>query len=200
MKKIMLSAITCLLLTTGMDAQRKELAITFSGLNSFGFSYRAGNDAALWRFNTVLGLANSSKRTYDSLENSSSSTQIRLAAGREWRKPINEKLTFRYGLDLRGSFRKNYSEYKDMRNVPFPNNRLSEDIVYGAGTNIVLGFNYQFSPNFLAGLEFLPSYTYYFGNGRNSSNNQVVASYDIQEWNTDINLNAILLSLVYVFD
>jgi hypothetical protein len=31
----------------------KEVGLAFSGFNSFGFTYRVGNDKALWRFNTL---------------------------------------------------------------------------------------------------------------------------------------------------
>lgn len=198
MKKIMLSMVTCLLLTTGIDAQRKELAITFSGLNNFGFSYRFGEEKAVWRINSAFGIFNNETNTYDSLEQSFANTTMRIALGREWRKPVNEKLTFRFGVDINGGYRLNASETKDMRRNLNSYNRTSEERVYTTGANLVLGFNYQLSPNFIAGVEFLPGATYFFGSGKEQRGTLPTDEYDTRGFNGNINLNSVLLSFVYV--
>lgn len=200
MKKFILPALTCLLLSTSMYAQRKELAITFSGLNDFGFSYRFGQDNAVWRINTAFGIFNNQKDTYDSLEQSYANTTIRLALGREWRKPINEKLTFRYGLDISGGYQFRSSETDDMRNSSNSYSRLSEEQTFNAGANLVLGFNYQFASNIIAGVEFLPGAAYYFGSGKEQRGTLPSDKYDTRGIDGNINLNSILLSLVYVIE
>lgn len=90
--------------TTPLFAQekplRRELGLTFTGINSFGLTYRQGGDESLWRFRAFSALGNTNNETADSSNRLSQNFDFFLGAGREYRAPLTGNFQLRYGADL----------------------------------------------------------------------------------------------------
>lgn len=161
MKRVILMAFG-LCLALQMNAQetpkKQEVGIVFSDLNNFGLTYRVGNAQALWRFNTLLinGRVNNSYGDSTDIINTRFGTS--LSVGREYRKPITEKLTFRYGLDLFTALNTQHQKVDDKTvNDQDQNNRST---AFRPGINAVIGVNYALGDGLLLGVEILPFVSY----------------------------------------
>ena len=135
-----------------------EIGLTTSDMRNFGITYRMGNTQSVWRFNTVFLNGSHSKSNEDTINEVNGSFGLGLHAGKEYRKLIIEKFELRYGMDL--SFR--YGKNKTVREYSSNQSQnINEYTVnYSPGVNLVLGLNYVFAKNFLAGIELLPYFNY----------------------------------------
>ncbi len=182
--------------------KQREIGLIFTGLNSFGLTYRQGNAKGLHRFRIANITGNSYSRTSDSLSNSSQRFSVDFRLGAERRKAINEDFTFRYGLDLGVGL-----DLRDDTNEAFYSNNRSESTaesqLFSAGFNLVLGVNYQLTEKILLGAEILPGLSYTtgqekrtaFSTGSGTRSDQFIVS----DWSYQMRLSSVLLSAVYVF-
>ena len=129
----------------------KEVGLTFYNFDGFGLTYRIGKEKAMWRFNTAY--LNGSQSFFQ--DNVSTGYSLGASAGREWRKPVADKLHFRYGFDLQYNFGKAIVE-NDNNNIVLENKSYSQS----GRVNFVVGFNYQISNSLCLGAELLPFFGY----------------------------------------
>ena len=139
-------------------AKQKEIGVTFRSFDNFGFVFKTGKSNAMWRFNTILGSVTTDDIDQDSLNVNRNGLNIGLNAGREWRKPIQEKLELRYGFDLGYNYKISESDLNDVstNNQDFSISQKSS----GYGVNTVIGVNYLLGKSVVLGLEVLPAINY----------------------------------------
>ncbi|MGD9995239.1 MAG: hypothetical protein AB7S69_18205 [Salinivirgaceae bacterium] len=181
--------------------KQKEIGLVFSNPDNFGIAYKTGTDKSLWRFNTLfISGQNRVSEPTDSSTFKASTIGFGLKLGKEFRKPIADKLEFSYGMDV--SFR--YSQSKTDRDDNSIGDRdaLSKTIVYEPGINLILGLNYLISKNFAIGAELLP-YFYYDKVkllSTTSSNNEIDETESEREGiSYGLSNTSALLSIVYRF-
>ncbi len=192
MKKLTFLMVLSLLCTTLFSqefSKRKEVGLTFSNLDHFGFTYRVGTERALWRYNLAvmnLGLSNSD---INEVKRKTFNASIALGIGREFRKSISPELDFRYGGDLSLSYA--YSKEKNT-NPSLERSQTFNGFSTSAG--LVLGFNYKLSDNLIFGAELLPKLNYKWGNDKGDLSTNIKSN----ELRFVLS-NSALLSLIYSF-
>jgi hypothetical protein len=198
MKKVCLMALS-LIATLQLSAQEKprtqEAGIVFSNLNNFGLTYRIGSEQALWRFNALMVNGRNFNLYGDSTDYFNSQFATSLSVGREYRRPITEKLSFRYGVDLSASFRTQRQE-RDDKTVN-NNDLTNSQSIISPGINAVLGFNYSISEELLLGVEMLPYVAYDILIAESSGNTAQNTSRG--EFSYGLSNTSVQLSLVYQF-
>ncbi|MDA3944587.1 MAG: hypothetical protein PF694_13735 [Bacteroidetes bacterium] len=205
MKKSLL-IVLCLSMSYYLIAQenekvkQKEIGLVFSNLDNFGLTYKTGTEKSLWRFNTMVISGDNIEETEDSLFSTQNQLGFGVKIGKEYRKNIAENLELRLGADLSFSYSHSKIELDDKTVNDF--DRLREQSIYRPGVNLVFGFNYELSDNFVIGAELLPNFTYTTGS-RTETN---YYTYQNDEENTDfsgfsygLSNSSALLSLVYRF-
>ncbi len=139
-------------------SKQKEVGLTFSSLNNFGLTFRTGSEKALWRFQTLIGTGNNQSEQLANGEEVRNQFNTAIGIGREMRKPVTDKLTARYGVDVAFNHNSFSIETTDLQGDL---TALDETTQNGFGANLVLGFNYALSDNLLLGAELLPHVTFY---------------------------------------
>lgn len=183
--------ILAITLSMGMNAQekeapkQKEVGITFSSFENFGFTYKTGNSNSLWRLTSLLVSGENSNKIQDNLINSTKNNiGLSIGFGKEYRKEITENLEMRFGADL--TFYYGYS-----------NDKITEYKTknYRPGIHLVFGLNYVFNNNIIMGAEILPGVSYTTTKITNPSDS------DINYTNLSYGLSnkSVLLSLAYRF-
>lgn len=169
MKKTFL-ILLCLSLSHLLSAQdavkQKEIGFGFYDLNSFGLTFKIGNEKSLWRFNTMFITGSNEEEDEATRKKNMNSIDIGVRVGKEYRKHITEKLDMRYGIDLAlGYLRRNYDYTKTRQDETGSSEVYSEqhskETRYKTGMNFVFGFNYSIGDNLLIGVELLPGVEYY---------------------------------------
>ena len=88
MTKILI-AISIIFISHSLYAQDsikiKEVGISFTTLNSFGLTYKAGNKNSVWRFNTLFISGSQNNEIADSLERSDNFYGFSFEIGKEYR-------------------------------------------------------------------------------------------------------------------
>lgn len=137
----------CSLSTTILNAQnettntqKREVALTFKSLNDYGLSYKFGNKKALWRLNSFWVNNHSSIVENDDLLTENKSGAYSISFGRDWIKPLSEKLEFRYGAALSASYRFSKSERNDFDVTD--EETTSKSTIFTPGAIGVVGFHY----------------------------------------------------------
>lgn len=198
--RISLLLLLCIAMSYHLMAQekvkQKEIGLVFSNLDNFGFTFRTGTDRVLWRFNTLLISGNNQNITGDSTVNTQGNIGFDVKIGREYRKVLVDDLELRFGADLSFSYSQSKTEY-DFKKANYY--RLYEQIIYRPGINLVFGFNYKLSDNFVIGAEILPNFSYITGTSKEKSNNEDAFKSDISGLNYGISNTSVLLSLAYRF-
>lgn len=182
------------------EVKQKELGLVFSNLDNFGLTFRTGTNKSLWRFNTLFINGSNNDNTADSLVNKQSNMGFGVKIGKEYRKNIAEHLELRFGADLSFSYSQSKSDYDDK--TINSNDRLSEQIIYKPGVNLVFGLNYKLSSNFVTGAELLPNFSYTTGTLTEKYyyiNNGDEVKSDISGFNYGLSNTSVLLSLSYRF-
>ena len=195
-----LTFITTLLFTaTFLSTQtgptkRQELGVTFSNFDSFGFTYRVGKENNLWRFSTgfISGGTNTTEGVTEELKRTSFGLGVQI--GKELRKPISEKFTLRYGLDL--SFRFNHNTDAP---IDASNNEGTKYNAYVPGINFVLGTNFQVAERLILGAELLPGASYSYSKSSITAADGTEQVVEQKIFNYGFNNNSAILSLVYQF-
>jgi hypothetical protein len=137
--------------------KQKEIGISFSNFDSFGFFYRTGKPSAMWRFNSVFGSGYSQQQEDDTNTYETNSFGFSVSAGREYRKILIENLEGRAGFDVALS----YQSYKnEQREYP---SYTSSSKAFTPGLNVVFGLNYIVKQRVILGAELLPGFYYTTG-------------------------------------
>ncbi len=180
MKKSFLLLCTTTLLFTNSYAQEKttktrvqEVGFVFQNLDSYGLTYRFGNEKTLGRL-SVLNLSgggsDGDQYTYDRFSRINGTTdKVRnfsfgLKMGFETRKRIADNFFFRSGLDIGGFYGTNKAELETIQSDIYGGattvnaDRTVEN--WGASLEVILGFNYTFKEKLVFGLEVLPGMKY----------------------------------------
>jgi len=167
MKTIVLFLL-CSLCTTFLNAQtemsntkKREVALTINKLNEYGLSYKFGNEKALWRLNAFW--ANNRSSIFESDDRFTKSTRgaYSLSFGRDWIKPLSEKLEFRYGAALSAGYNFSKSEQDDLEVID--EETISKNITFRPGVVGVLGFHYALNKFINIGAESTLSAGYSIG-------------------------------------
>ncbi len=184
----------------GQDIKKQqEVGLLFSNLDSFGLTYRIGNDKALWKFNSILFSGGESKSKQDSLtKNNSNNLGINLGVGREWRRVAAENLEFRIGSGI--SFSHNNS--KSVSEASNQTTSTSKSIRKSIGFNLILGVNYIINDRLVLGAEILPGINYSTSTNTNifeSSSGYSEQKFESSGFSYGIGNSFALLSLLYRF-
>jgi hypothetical protein len=180
--------------------KQKEIGLVFSNLDNFGLTYKTGTEKSLWRFTTLFISGDNIEETEDSLLSKQNQLGFGVKIGKEYRKNIAQNLELRFGADLSFSYSHSKIELDDKTVNDF--NRLREQSIYRPGVNLVFGFNYELSDNFVIGAELLPNFTYTTGSRTETNyytyqNDEVKT--DISGFSYGLSNSSALLSLVYRF-
>ena len=187
-------SIPCFLIAQD-TVKQKEIGLSFSGLDSFGLTFRIGTDKSLWRFNSLFIGASSYDQVADTVFNKQSNAGFGIQAGKEYRKLIVDKLELRWGVDLSFSYSKSIYNY----NYGY-DSRSRESTTYIPGIKFVLGLNYLLTSNLVIGAELLPGVSYTTGSSVETNYNiQGVVTSDISGFSYGLSNSSALLSLVYRF-
>jgi hypothetical protein len=180
--------------------KQKEIGLVFSNLDNFGLTFKTGTNKSLWRFNTLFINGNNREATADSLLSKMSSMGFGVKIGKEYRKGIVDNLEFRFGADVSFAYYQSKLEADDKTVNDY--DRFNEQTVYMPGVNLVFGFNYNISDNFVLGAELLPSFSYTTGSSIEKyyyDNNGGEVKSDISGFNYGLSNSSVLLSLAYRF-
>ena len=141
-KGLLLIGMLCLMFTASAQSQ-KEIGMTFKNLDEFGMTFRVGSETSMWRFNALsLGGNKISNNGGDSFG-------FGLGVGHEFRSSlIEDKLEFRYGLDL----------MLKMNNMEDATKTKTDMTSFGGA--VVLGVNYMLTDHMILGAEILPGVDY----------------------------------------
>jgi hypothetical protein len=191
-----------LFITFSLVAQEKtmvkETGLIFSGLNSYGLTYRTGSTKSVWRFNTLFLSGYSENDISEISEEKQSNTGFGVRIGKESRKNIAKNLEIRFGADV--SFRYNQSKFSTNDLTSANQDRLTKKTTFSPGINFVFGLNYIIHGNFLIGAEILPTFSYVTGtsiemNDWKTSGKEVTGK--ISGFNYGLSNTSVLLSLLY---
>lgn len=183
------------------EAIVKEIGLTTSNLNNFGFTYRKGKENRVFRINAISTSLGEDERIFET--NVTNKTEysdfgFRISIGKEWRSTVKEKLEMRYGLDL--GYRYSTSKQEVLDDIT-QTQVITETInkYNSAGINMVIGFNFLLSDGFLLGGEILPGYSFY-------NTNSTVKTFEIETSSRDdsgsgfgFSTSGVRLSFLYRF-
>ena len=141
------------------NTKQKEAGLTFNNFDSFGLTYRTGTNKSLWRINTLFISGNNNSQTNNDDSSDWRSSGFGIKFGKEFRTLLDEKLEFRYGVDLSFDFvqSKRESFESDANNLE----RTIKSTSYSPGINAIIGLNYITKSNIIIGAEILPHFTYH---------------------------------------
>ena len=189
-----------LLLFAQQLPKRKELGIATGGTNAYSLIYRTGSATELWRFRAFTMMGNATRYKEDSLHRSSSNQNIGLYVGKEFRKPISEKLEMRYGGDVSLGYSVNRVRRNDLSVFNSDYNDINRTV--RVGVNFVCGVVYHVEKNFILGAEVLPGIDLSYGRSRSTSSN-INASYtakgSTRAFGYNLGSSWVMLSAAYKF-
>lgn len=171
----------------------QEVGLAFGNLDNFGFTYRAGQPKSIWRFGTnfINGSFDSDDRSTGT--DKSSSFGFGIEIGKEFRRPITEKLDFRHGVNLGFSF----SHYSDPGENPTESDMKQQS--FNPRISYIIGVNFAISPNIYLGAEILPGIGYSSTKTTFTNNTGAPNSTEDTRLNYGFSNGSTLLSLVYRF-
>lgn len=164
------------------NTKQKEVGLTFSSLDNFGFTYKVGTEKAMWRFGTMY--TNGQFVTIDETK-PTNTFSLGLSFGKEYRKKVAEKLEFRYGGDI--SMSSTFRKYNETN---------SSTLGLSPGINAVVGLNYIINDHLVFGAELLPGISYNYSNQK-TDNNGIITSNTYNALSYNFSTNSAKLSLVY---
>lgn len=127
--------------------KQKEIALSFSSLYEYSITYSFGNSNSLWRFSTAYLGQQKSTTNYPTYDYVTNNFGIGLRFGKEFRKPLNDKLFLRYGAELSFSYSHDHQISQSYDN---------EQIIYSPGISLLGGFIYKFNDGIGVGALILP--------------------------------------------
>ncbi|NVK84893.1 MAG: outer membrane beta-barrel protein [Cytophagia bacterium] len=171
----------------------QELGLAFSSLDNFGLIYRVGQPNSLWRYGTNFINGSSNSDESPTGKDKSSSFGFSLEVGKEFRRPITEKLAFRHGLNLGLTF----SHYSDPGEAPTESDMKQQS--FSPSLGYIIGINFTISPNIYLGAEIIPGISYSSTKTTFTDNTGGSNSYTDSGLNYGFSNGSALLSLVYRF-
>ena len=203
MKRILcLSSLMFLSLLLGAQQlpQHNEIGIATGGTNAYSLIYRTGSATELWRFRALTMMGNSNRYKADSLHRSSSNQNFGLYIGKEFRKPISEKMQMRYGGDISLGYSVNRVRRND---ISVFNNDYNDITRTGrVGVNFVCGVVYHVEKNFILGAEVLPGIDLSYGRSRSTTSNNnstYIAKGSTRAFGYNLSSGWVMLSAAYKF-
>lgn len=185
--------------------KHNELGLIFNDFDNFGFTYKTGTATSLWRFQSVYlnGDLISIEQIQDSINTTDNDINLMLRVGKEFRKPVTEKLELRYGLDVTFGYNNTSVKYNDISQDDYDYEYKTS--VYDPGLGLVFGFNYILNDNFLLGFELLPNVGYSIKKyKREYSRAYTLSEYQIEKTTKDFDFSlsssSVYLSVVYKFE
>lgn len=178
--------------------KQKEIGITFKNLDNFGLSYKFGNINRMWRVGTfMLDGHKSTLMEPDKNDKEINSKGFELSFGREYRKAINSKIDFRYGLDVFYSWKR--TKKKDVISSysfnPFFSEKNSK-----TGLRLIFGMNYKLADNLILGAEILPTMAWARTKLENSPyKSKVEVIQEIETFEYDLSNASAILTLAFQF-
>lgn len=172
----------------------KELGLTTRNLDSFGITYRFGTKTALWRLGIPSINVSNTETTEDSIINTRSDIGIAFSIGREWRKPITEKVELRLGSTLGCSYSKLIEEQSTLSKAT--------TTTYIPNISLILGMNYYISDTFIIGAEITPGISYLISKRETSYTDPLrTEKREVETKNLNYTLRGYnaLISLIYQF-
>jgi len=151
----------------------------------------------MWRINALLTSGSNQAQKFDNLEVKRSTIRFGLSFGKEFRKPVSDRLELRYGIDLLYSYNKDKNTQTDLTNTFFET--INENYIHQSGVNFVIGFNYLITKNIIIGAELLPGISYFKGTSTeiNPSTNETES--DLSGLVYGLSNSSALLTLSYRF-
>ncbi len=209
MKKIAL-ILLCFSLPYYMVAQEnvttskkvKEIGLVFTGLNSnFGLTFKIGNENALWRFTALNLTGNHTKDAFNNNQQTKNNINFGFNFGREYRKPIINKVSLRYGMGLGFNFSYSNETFKRSYNNRKYDKTERKRTIYRPEISFLLGVNYPLNDNIIVGAEILPNISYTIGSSveEEKSPNPNKKEKDISGFNYGFSNNSVLFSIAYRF-
>lgn len=177
--------------------KQKEVGVSFRDLNNFGLVFKTGNTESLWRFGAMSTSGNIQKSEQDSTEVTQNSFGLRLAAGKEFRKPLTEDLSLVIGMDASCSISTSKTDDEDFSVDNLDYHAKYKN--YGAALNIILGVNYQINEKFSLQGEILPSVSYQMSHVERTFYTGIVEESDATGFYYQLSNSSATLSLVYCF-
>ena len=143
------------------SVSQKEIGLTTTDFDGFGFSYMTGTNTSLWRFSTF----NSSGGIQEQIQDTSSTSlrkniAVTFKIGKEFRKLVAKNFEFRYGVDVSCKYLKTSEDYTSM--ISSVTSINTDNSTISPGINLVLGFNYVIKSKFVIGAELNPGMNYWF--------------------------------------
>jgi len=126
--------------TETSNSKKREVALNIKNLNNYGLSYKFGNEKALWRLNAFWVNNRSSIIETEDEFTKSTNGAYSISFGRDWIKPLSEKLEIRYGAALSASYNFSKSEYDAFDTVD--EETTFKRNIFTPGAIGVLGFHY----------------------------------------------------------
>lgn len=195
-----ISSLFVLLLAIASFAQDsekvKELGLIFTDFDQYGITYRFGNEQSVWRLNALNSVSSSRINDQFNALTSNNSLDLGASIGREKRKPLSEKLEFRYGIDIGFSFSKYKNEFENKLDGFV---RTNTQLIYTPSAGLVLGFNYL-TKHLIIGAEVNPNIGYTYIESTSEDSNSIGNSRNITDGiDTSFDSFNALISVVHRF-
>jgi hypothetical protein len=180
------------------NQKKHEIGLTFRNLDSYGLIYKTGTEESLWRLQTLSTSFSMLNNDQDSIADQQSSFGFSLSAGKEFRKPVTEKLNLVYG----GGLTFGYNAQKSEHEKTFASQteiHKTENRIVTPGIELVFGFNYQVNEHLVFGGEILPYCSYSFIHQKSESPNVADQTNDRERLSAGLSSSSAQLTLAFVF-
>jgi len=165
--------------------KQKEIALSFSDLNDYGITYSFGNSNSLWRFSTAYLGQQKTTNNYPDYDYVTNHFGFGLSLGKEFRKPLTEKLLLRYGAELSFSYSFDHQ---------ISENNDEKLTIYSPGVALLGGFIYKLNDSFGLGVLLLP-----YCNYRTGKRISDYTEYDISGFNYGLSNSSAQVNLIFCF-
>lgn len=162
--------------------KQKEIALSFSNFYDYGITYSFGNSNSLWRISTAYLGQQKTTTNYPTYDFENNHIGIGLSFGKEFRKPLTEKLLLRYGTEISFSFSNDHQIYQSNDN---------EQILYTPGIRLLGGFVYKLNDDFGVGALLLPFFSYKTGKSISNDVESDISGFDYGFSNSSAQVNLI---------
>lgn len=175
----------------------KELGVVFSQNDTYGVTYRFGNEHALWRISAVSLSMRKSSIDHTVYGTTTNYGDVRASIGREFRKPIGTHVAFRYGADASLAYgSQNIHLYQHMEDLDYS---VSGELKnYSPSVNLILGLSYQIK-RFVIGAELQPIFGYRYTSFDSKMDNGEISKSHRNYWYYDFDHSPVVFSAVYQF-
>jgi hypothetical protein len=199
MKKLILSLLAFAIvfsISAQEKIKQKEIGVGFQSLDNFALIYKFGHQKSMWRLMSAYGGINSSKSEVSDLEDKDIYTSFGVSFGKQFHSYINNDFRFIYGIDINFVYSSSKSIQQELE---YDYERKMK--AYAPGLDVVLGFNYNISENFVIGLELLPGINYSISEieYKNANNGTKDYTQKANQFYANARTSSALLTLAYRF-